>query len=343
MDCKKSIVAVKKATKTAVQSEILNCLEQSNCLYRIKSSNSIIIKPNLITDNPHYIKSGANTSMTVLRSLLNIVRKVNPDAHIMIGESDVGTKVKGRILAKTYELMGFHGLAREYDVELINFSSDQKVTIPLETGLYFKEITVPAKAFHADLMINIPKIKTHKYAKLTCSLKNMFGVIPNPRRVIYHRHLNEAIVDINQAFADKTIALVDGIISMEGNGPVYGTPVNTNIILSSADLVALDYVVARMIGLNPDEIGYIALAESVGLGSKEHIEIIGEKNLQWNFKKSGGLLYTKFEGWLMKTPLVHILITPSFQKYISRWIAPVTKFLRGGSFTWYTGDKKGKR
>jgi uncharacterized protein (DUF362 family) len=340
MEHNKKIVTIKRITDTDLQGEMFDCLEKSGCLARMESSDSFVIKPNLITDNPHYIKAGANTSMTVLQSLLTVLRQVRPKARIVIGESDVGTKVKGRILSKTYELMGFHKLAKEFDVDIINFSEDEHVHIPLETGLYFKEITVPVEAYHADLIINIPKIKTHKYAKLTCSLKNMFGVIPNPRRVIYHKRLNEAIVDINQAFGDKTIALVDGIISMEGNGPVYGTPVNTNVILSSTDLVALDYVVAKMIGLNPEDIRYIPLAESVGLGSTRNIEIIGEKDLHWNFKKSGELLYTKFEGWLMTTPLVHIMITPIFQKYISRWIAPITKLLRGGSFTWYTRDKK---
>jgi uncharacterized protein (DUF362 family) len=281
--------------------------------------------------------------MSVLQSLLRIIREVRPNARVIIGESDVGTIVKGRILSKTYELMGFHKLCEEFEVEIINFSEDEKVKVSLEKGLYFKEITVPSQACKADLIINIPKIKTHKYAKLTCSLKNMFGVIPNPRRVIYHSHLNEAIVDINQMLGQKTIALVDGIISMEGNGPVYGSPVKTDVILSSADLVALDYVVAKMIGLDPDDIRYISLAESKGLGSTRNIEVFGDKDLHWNFKKAGRLLYTKFEGWLMRTPLVHILITPTFQKYFSRWISPVTKLLRGGSFTWYTGRNKGKR
>jgi hypothetical protein len=95
-----------------------------------------------------------------------------------------------------------------------------------------------------------------------------------------------------------------------------------------------------MIGLNPSDIRYITLAEKVGLGSTRHFEVIGDKDLSWNFKKAGRLFYTKFEGWLMRTPLVHILITPTFQKYISRWINPLTKLLRGGSFTWYLGRKK---
>lgn len=343
MEYKKSIVVIKKVVGASLQREMSKCLEESGCLARIESSDSIIIKPNLITDNPCYIERGANTSMAVLRSLLHIIRESKPKARIIIGESDVGTKVKGRILSKAYELMGFHKLSEEFEVETVNFTEGEKQKIPLKTGLYFKEITVPSLAYSADLIINIPKIKTHKYAKLTCSLKNMFGVIPNPRRVIYHNHLSEAIVDINQAFGRKTVALVDGIISMEGNGPVYGTPVKTNVILSSTDLVALDYTVAKMIGLNPDAIRYITLAESKGLGSTKNIEVIGDDDLHWNFKKAGGLLYTKFEGWLMRTPLVHILITPAFQKYFSRWVSPVTKFLRGGSFTWYTGDKKGKR
>ncbi len=343
MEYKKSLIAIRKVSTETLQNDIFNCLDRSGCLARIKSSDSFVIKPNLITDNPEYIKSGANTSMAVLRALLRIIREVRPTSKIIIGESDVGTNVKGRILSKTYELMEFHKLVKEFKVEILNFTEEKKVEVPLKRGLYFKKITVPSHAYNADLIINIPKIKTHKYAKLTCSLKNMFGVIPNPRRVIYHKHLNEAIVDINQAFGQKIIALVDGIISMEGNGPVYGTPVKTNLILSSTDLVALDYVVAKMIGLAPDDIQYITLAESVGLGSTKNIDVIGDKDLAWNFKKAGGLFYTKFEGWLMTTPLVYVLITPTFQKYFSRWISPITKYLRGGSFTWYLSDKKGKK
>jgi uncharacterized protein (DUF362 family) len=343
MEGQNSVIAIKKATEAGLRSEIHDCLQESGCLKRIEVANSIVIKPNLITDNPAYIESGANTSMAVLTSLLRIIRKTKPDARIVIGESDVGTKVKGRLLSEAYRIMGFHDLCEEFNISAVNFSEEEKVTIPLEKGLYFKEITVPAEAFKADLIIGIPKIKTHKYAKLTCSLKNMFGMIPNPKRVIYHNHLDEAIVDINQAFGRKTIALVDGIVSMEGNGPVYGTPVKTDVILASTDLVALDYVVAKMIGLDPEDIPYIRMAESVGLGQTENIRIIGNKDLQWAFKKSGTLLYTRFEGWLMRTPLVHILITPGFQKYISRWIGPVTKLLRGGSFTWYSGGKKGKK
>ena len=343
METERSVIAIKRATDTGLPSEIQECLKESGCLARIGSSDSIVIKPNLITDNPAYIQSGANTSMAVLRSLLRIIRDARPNARIVIGESDVGTKVKGRILSEAYRIMGFHALSEEFDVAVVNFSEEEKMKIPLETGLFFKEITIPVVAHEADLIIDIPKIKTHKYAKLTCSLKNMFGVIPNPKRVIYHNHLDEAIVDINQAFGRKTIALVDGIVSMEGNGPVYGTPVRTDIILSSTDLVALDHVVAKMIGLDPDDIPYIRLAESVGLGQTKNIQAIGDQDLRWTFKKSGTLLYTKFEGWLMRTPLVHVLITPGFQKYVSRWISPVTKFLRGGSFTWYSGGKKGKK
>lgn len=343
MQGQNSVIAIKKVTESGLQNEINDCLKESGCLKRIEVANSIVIKPNLITDNPAYIESGANTSMAVLRSLLRIIRNAKPDARVVIGESDVGTRVKGRILSEAYRIMGFHDLCEEFNVTAVNFSEEEKVKIPLEKGLYFKEITVPAEAFKADLIIGIPKIKTHKYARLTCSLKNMFGMIPNPKRVIYHNHLDEAIVDINQAFGRKTIALVDGIVSMEGNGPVYGTPVKTNVLLSSTDLVALDYMVAKMIGLDPDDVPYIRLAESVGLGQTKNIQTLGDQNLQWTFKKSGTLLYTKFEGWLMRTPLVHVLITPGFQKYISRWVGPVTKFLRGGSFTWYSGGKKRKK
>ena len=343
MEHKKSLVVIRKTNAETLQNDIFSCLKESGCLTRIESSDSFVVKPNLITDNPDYIKRGANTSMAVLKALLRIIREARPASPIVIGESDVGTKVKGRILSKTYKLMEFHKLKEEFRVEIVNFSEEKKVDVPLEKGLYFKKITVPSVAYHADLIVNIPKIKTHKYAKLTCSLKNMFGVIPNPRRVIYHNHLHQAIVDINQAFGKKIIALVDGIISMEGNGPVYGTPVETNVILSSVDLVALDHVVAGMIGLNPDDIPYITLAENVGLGTTKDMDIVGEKGLSWDFKKAGDIFYTRFEGWLMRTPLVHVLITPTFQKYFSRWISPITKYLRGGSFTWYLGDKKGKK
>src|SRR5205823_6463968 len=149
--------------------------------------------------------------------------------------------------------------------------------------------------------------------------------------------LSKAITDINAVFKGRLITLVDGMIAMEGNGPVYGDPIEMNLVLSSQDLVAADTICAQLIGLNPKSIEHLQMAERRGLGSSQDIELVGDEvPLPWRVFRPAHLnVYRRFEHRLMRSPLVHILISDGFQRHISRHLRPITRRLRGGSFSWY--------
>lgn len=332
-------VAIVKVDPRHVAPAVTRVLELSGCTSRLTPKLKVVVKPNLITDNPDYIARGANTSIAVLESLLGML--ADAQCIVTIGESEVGTSVQGRRLAQTVRYMDLNNLCKRYGATFANFTEDRKVCVPVN-GLHFKNFDLSFRQAEAELVITIPKVKTHKYTGMTCSLKNMYGMIPEARRVIYHRWLSKAIVDINTVFQGRLITLVDGITAMEGNGPVYGEPVEMNMLLASQDLVAADTICAQLIGLDPKSIEHLQVAERRGLGSSRDIEVLGDEiERPWRVFRPAKLnAYRTFEHRLMRSPLVHILVSERFQRHISSHLRPITRRLRGGSFSWYLGDSQ---
>ena len=334
-----SRVALARANPLDVRPAVTQVLQLSGCAARFTPGLKVVVKPNLITDNPDYIARGANTSIPVLATLLS--QLADAGCRVTVGESEVGTQVQGRRLAQTARYMDLDNLCKRYGATFANFTEDRKVRVPIE-GLHFKFFDLSYRQAEAELVITVPKIKTHKYATMTCSIKNMYGMIPEGRRVIYHRWLSKAITDINTAFKGRLITLVDGMVAMEGNGPVYGDPVEMNLLLSSQDLVAADTICAKLIGLDPLSIEHLQMAEKRGLGSSKNIELGGDAiSLPWRaFRPARLNTYRILEHRLMCSPLVHILVSDGFQRHVSSHLRPLTRRLRGGSFSWYL-DKEG--
>lgn len=337
-----SRVAIAKADPTNVKPAVTRVLELSDCITRFTTGLKVVVKPNLITDNPDYIARGANTSIPVLETLLSIL--ADAGCVVTVGESEVGTSVQGRRLAQVVRYMDLDNLCKRYGATFANFTEDRKVNVPV-AGLHFKSFDLSYRQAEAELVITIPKVKTHKYASMTCSIKNMYGMIPEARRVIYHQWLSKAIVDINTVFEGRLITLVDGMTAMEGNGPVYGDPIEMNMVLASQDLVASDTICAQLIGLNPKSIEHLQLAERRGLGSSHDIEVVGDEVARpWRVFRPAKLnAYRTFEHRLMRSPLVHVLVSDGFQRNVSSHLRPITRRLRGGSFSWYLDTKEVQR
>lgn len=123
---------------------------------------------------------------------------------------------------------------------------------------------LPRSVVEADLIVSMPKLKTHHWVGLTASLKNMYGVLPGihygwPKNVLHHAGIPETVCDIN-ASLPKTIAIVDGILCMEGDGPIMGTPKPLGLIAIGANPTAVDATCARVMGLEPKRVSYLKLA-----------------------------------------------------------------------------------
>ena len=127
-------------------------------------------------------------------------------------------------------------------------------------GLFF-----PRAVVEADVVVSMPKLKTHHWMGITVSLKNLYGTLPGckygwPKNVLHHAGIPETVVDIN-ASLPKTLAVVDAIDCMEGDGPILGTLKHMGLIVVGTNTTAVDATCARLMSIDPFKIPYLSLAE----------------------------------------------------------------------------------
>jgi len=144
-----------------------------------------------------------------------------------------------------------------------------------------KELYLPKIIRGVDFLVSLPKLKTHHWAGVTLSLKNMFGVVPGscygwPKNILHWAGIDRAILDINAAVRPD-FAIVDGIIGMEGNGPIQGVSKPSGVLVLGDDPVAVDSTCTRIMGLQPEKIDYLARAATLlGHIQTEKIRQLGE-------------------------------------------------------------------
>lgn len=140
---------------------------------------------------------------------------------------------------------------------------------------------LPRSVAEADLVVSMPKLKTHHWVGITCSMKNFYGVLPGikygwPKNVLHHNGIPETVADIN-ATVPRSLAIVDGIECMEGDGPILGSSKQMGLVLVGSQLASVDATAARIIGLDPTRVDYLRLAtRSMGPLDDGRIEQRGE-------------------------------------------------------------------
>lgn len=143
-------------------------------------------------------------------------------------------------------------------------------------GFYF-----PRSVVEADLIVSLPKMKTHHWVGVTCAMKNLYGVIPGikygwPKNVLHHHGIPQTVYDIN-ASLPRTIGIVDGIDCMEGDGPIMGSLKRMGVVVIGANLAAVDATVCRLMDVTPEAVTYLHLAsDRLGPIAEERIEQRGE-------------------------------------------------------------------
>jgi uncharacterized protein (DUF362 family) len=146
----------------------------------------------------------------------------------------------------------------------LNYSEFRKV--PNAGGLSaLAGFTFPAAVADADLIVSMPKLKTHHWMGLTAAMKNLYGTLPGliygwPKNVLHYAGIPETVVDIN-ASLPRRMAIVDGIVCMEGDGPILGSPKPLGLLAVGLNLPALDATLARVTGFDPRKVPYLALAD----------------------------------------------------------------------------------
>jgi len=158
--------------------------------------------------------------------------------------------------------IGYHQPLRDERIRFVDLNRDELIRMPLRadyTGM--KELWLPRTVLEADFLVSMPKIKTHHWSGVTLSMKNMFGVVPGarywrPENILHWKGIQESILDLCATVLIHFV-IANGIVAMEGNGPLNGTSRPLGKIILADDPVAADATCARLMGLEPDRIAHI--------------------------------------------------------------------------------------
>jgi uncharacterized protein (DUF362 family) len=181
------------------------------------------------------------------------------------------------------ENSGMESMLREAEIPYVDLNHDDihKVENQLmHTNL--SQLYLPRSVLDADIVVSMPKMKTHHWVGFTLSMKNLFGIMPGvcygwPKNTLHHEGISNSILDIT-ATLQPDLAIVDGIIGMEGDGPIMGTPKHAGVLVMGENLPAVDATAVRLMGYDPYRVEYLYDASGVlGPVSDAHIEQRGER------------------------------------------------------------------
>lgn len=235
---------------------------------------TVLIKPNFVGFD---LLGCMNTHPAVIAAAREAFLKLGA-GKVLIGE--------GPSMDRDTEAVVESVRLREYTGRLngdfVDLNIDDVQRVPLKTrASRLKELYFPKTVLGADFFVSMPKLKTHHWAGVTLSMKNLFGIVPGacygwPKNVLHWAGIGKSILDINAAVRPD-FAIVDGILGMEGNGPIQGTAKQANVLVFGNDPVAVDATCCRVMGLRPEKVKYLADAGTLlGHLAKEKIEQLGE-------------------------------------------------------------------
>ncbi len=236
----------------------------------------VVIKPNLC----YYWKcsTGETTDPKVVSSVIDYVReRVGTEVDIMVAESDASA-MKTKF---AFTILGYDKLCQAKRVKLLNLSEGRIQDVAV--SVHGKDLVLPINEvlLNADLIINVPKVKTHNFVGATCSLKNIFGAISKPKKYDYHKMISHVIVGANKIVRSH-IVVVDGFICKGACTKRLGA------VLAGDDALATDFIAFRIMGFNPRKIAHLDLAEREGIGQAENIELVEDiplSDLRKNFPR----------------------------------------------------------
>jgi len=257
-----------------------------NIGFRIPRNKKILVKPNVLGQKKP--ETAITTHPAVIDAICRILKEGKNE--IWIGDSSGITDYGGT--KKAFEVSGIAEIAGKYKARLIAFEGSKKKEIIDNNAKVIKRFILAKEPFEADMIINVPKLKTHMLTRFTGAVKNMFGCVPGGGKSKKHAIApNEdmfcnLLLDIYQNIRPH-LNIMDAVIGLEGDGPgSAGKPKKAGLIIASKDGIALDIAGSGIIGYNPLEIKTIRYAIERGLFTNtDDVEIIGEKNAKVEFKK----------------------------------------------------------
>ena len=351
----KAIVAAVRTSPATVLEDYGRLMDLIGYREILDPTATTILKNNI---SWHMLYPSANTTPWQVEGVARKLRADGFDDLVVVENRTVVTKAKkGERLNNFVPVHEKYGLPVKYnfnpgDMRWVTY--EPKGPMLVLDKVFPRGIRIP-NYFFGKNVVHLPTIKTHIYTDYTCALKNAFGGLLDKSRHYTHSVIHETLVDllrIQQEIQKSTIAVADGTTAGSGPGPRTMTPLVKNLLLASSDQVAIDAVVAKLIGFDPMSVKCIRLAHENGLGRGhiDEIEVIGDmttpevKRTNWDFvvgdnaaSKVGDLFwfgpFKPFARLMFQTPMVNAFIMGSFiyhdyfwypfagRKVVDRWLA----------------------
>jgi len=220
----------------------------------------VVLKPNLVEFDPRGV---INTHPALIAATVEAFRLAGA-GEVIVAEGPGHRRDNEYLLTAS----GLAGQLRDTGARYVDLNHDAVRRVELASrftdlgGLY-----LPETVLNADLLVSMPKLKTHHWAGVTLSMKNLFGIVPGavygwPKNVLHWAGLGGSIIDINAVIDVPRFNIVDGVLGMEGNGPIQGEAKEVGVLVLGADPVAVDATGARLMSIDPWKVGYLAAVDA---------------------------------------------------------------------------------
>jgi uncharacterized protein (DUF362 family) len=222
---------------------------------------NVVLKPNLVEFEPGSV---VNTHPLLVHAAYEAFAAMGA-ASVRIAEGP-GHRRNTLDLA---DAAGYFRIVPEFEEIFTDLNIDDVSRVHLRRQVSrIGKLYLPNTALGADLLVSMPKMKTHHWAAATLSMKNLFGTVPGalygwPKNVLHWAGIDESIADLRTVFP-RQFALVDGVVGMEGNGPIQGKAKYAGVLVAGRDLAAVDATCCRIMRIDPHKVAYLRLASKAG-------------------------------------------------------------------------------
>jgi uncharacterized protein (DUF362 family)/Pyruvate/2-oxoacid:ferredoxin oxidoreductase delta subunit len=241
----------------------------------VREGDHVMLKPNLLMKAAP--DRAISTHPEVVRAVIRAAKAAGA-AEVLVGDSP-GGRQSASSMAQVFRVSGIQAVCDEEGARTV-FLDDDIVRVPIEGSTLYKYFNLGRAVVECDVLIDLPKLKTHGFQLFTGAVKNLFGCIPGLEKAQFHLKVPDRedfggmLVDLMLACKPR-LSVMDAVVGMEGDGPAGGTPKPIGALLASADAVALDVVASAVAGFDPMDVYTNRVAHRRGLGpaSADEVEV----------------------------------------------------------------------
>jgi len=298
--------AAQKASSSAVailaaptynEADLVETIRQGVGLFDLRVRNlRVVLKPNLVEFDPQGV---INTHPTVVAAAVEAFR-LEGAREVVVAEGPGHRRDNEYLLTAS----GLRDQLRDMGASYVDLNHDRvRRTVLRSSFTELGELYLPETVLDADLLVSMPKLKTHHWAGVTLSMKNLFGIVPGavygwPKNPLHWAGIDGSILDINAALPGRRFNIVDAVVGMEGNGPIQGDAKYVGVLVFGEDPAAVDATGARLMSVDPWKLRYLREADAFfGNVGEDRIEARGEalSRFQANFSVVSAFEEAKIE------------------------------------------------